>query len=145
MTITDAVGNGTGATATAAVDNGVVTAITVTARGTGYVTGGGIKKFADPLPGLCDPAVRQLPDGSQRKYIPLGVPEEKIYNDPDGKPIKADEYEIGLVQYRTKFSTDLPAHAGARLRAARDAGQRRRQPALPARRTSCSTAPRSTS
>ena len=43
------------------------------------------------------------------KYIPLGVPEEKVYNDPNGRPIKADEYEIAVVQYRTKFNSDLPA------------------------------------
>ena len=55
---------------------------------------------------------RQLPrllTSPNAKYIPLGVPEEKTYNDPNGNPIKADEYEIALVQYRTKFSSDLPA------------------------------------
>ena len=57
VTITDAVGNGTGATATATVDNGLVSAITVTAPGTGYVSGSGIRKFVDQLPGLCNPAV----------------------------------------------------------------------------------------
>ena len=35
---------------------------------------------------------------------PGAVPEAKTYN---GKV--ADEYVIGLVQYRTKFSSDLPA------------------------------------
>ena len=37
------------------------------------------------------------------------MPEEKTYDDPDGNPIKSDEYEIALIQYRTKFNTDLPA------------------------------------
>ena len=106
VTITDAVGNGSGATATAAVDNGLVSAITVTAAGTGYVTGSGIRKFVDQLPGLYNP-LSGAPTAT--KYIPLGVPEEKVYNDPTGNPIKADEYEIALVQYRTKFNSDLPA------------------------------------
>ena len=110
VTITDATGNGTGATADATVDAGAVTTIDVTAAGTGYVTGGGIKKFQDQLPMLCDPAVPgSCPTGATDKYLPLGVPQEKTYDDPDGQPIKADEYEIGLVQYRTKFNTDLPA------------------------------------
>ena len=37
------------------------------------------------------------------KYIPLGVPEAKTY---DG--VEADEYVIGLVQYKTSFSSSLP-------------------------------------
>ena len=37
------------------------------------------------------------------KYIPLAVPEAKIYNG-----VEADEYVIGLVQYRTSFSSSLP-------------------------------------
>ena len=111
MTINDATGSGSGAAATATVDAGAVTTINVTAPGTGYVSGAGIRKFVDQLPGLCDPAVAgSCPTGRHgAKYIPLGVPEEKTYNDPNGKPIKADEYVIGLVQYRTKFSSDLPA------------------------------------
>ena len=112
MTITDSVGNGSGATASATVDNGLVSAITVTAAGTGYVTGDGIKKFQDQLPMLCNPAASgpaAAPTPGTRKFLPLGVPEEKIYHDPDNKPIKSDEYEIALIQYRTKFNTDLPA------------------------------------
>ena len=113
VTVTDAINGGSGATATAAIANGTISAINVTAPGTGYVTAGGIRKFVDDLPGLCNPAVPgSCPDWHQNptaKYIPLGVPEQKNYNDPNGKPIKADEYEIGLVQYRTKFSSDLPA------------------------------------
>ena len=41
--------------------------------------------------------------GAGAKFLPLGVPETKSYK---GK--EADEYVIGLVQYRTKFSSDLP-------------------------------------
>ncbi len=68
---------------------------------------GGIKKFTDPLPGLCypggalAPAVPDCPTSG--KYIPLGVAEAKTYNG-----IEADEYVIGLVQYRTSFSSSLP-------------------------------------
>ena len=42
--------------------------------------------------------------GDANKFIPLAVPETMTYNG-----VAADQYVIGLVQYRTKFSTDLPA------------------------------------
>ena len=57
VNIYDAVGAGTGATASAAIETGSITAINVLTPGTGYVSGGGIKKFQDALPGLCDPSV----------------------------------------------------------------------------------------
>ena len=63
---------------------------------------------------------------------PSACPSEKNYNDPNGNPIKADEYEIGLVQYRTKFSTDLPAtlvRGYVQIETPANAGD---QPALPA-------------
>ena len=53
------------------------------------------------------------------------MPEEKTYNDPNGKPINADEYEIALVQYRTKFTTDLPATLVRGYVQLETAGQRR--------------------
>ncbi|HEX5642599.1 MAG TPA: hypothetical protein VFZ86_09720, partial [Thermoleophilia bacterium] len=114
VTITDSVGTGSGATATAAVNNGLISAIDVTAAGSGYVTGGGIRKFQDQLPMLCNPAVPGSCEDAAAannlgKFLPLGVPEEKTYPDPDGNPILSDEYEIGLIQYRSKFNTDLPA------------------------------------
>jgi FtsP/CotA-like multicopper oxidase with cupredoxin domain len=97
VTISDP--TGTGAAATAALDNGVISAITLTNAGSGYVTAGGIQKFTDPLPGLCVPPACP----TSGKYIPLGVPEVKTYNGA-----VADEYVIGLVQYRTSFSSSLP-------------------------------------
>ena len=76
-----------------------------------------MKKFQDELPVACNPGTTgagcpALPQqlgadaamGPANKFIPLAVPEAKTYN---GKA--ADEYVIGLVQYRTKFSSDLPA------------------------------------
>ncbi|MBP7690562.1 MAG: multicopper oxidase domain-containing protein [Anaerolineales bacterium] len=99
VTITDASGIGSGATAAATTDVGAVTAITLINGGSGYITGGGIKKFTDSLPGLCLPPACP----TTGKYIPLGVPESKIYNG-----VNADEYVIGLVQYRTSFSSSLP-------------------------------------
>lgn len=104
VTFTDP--TGTGAAATASVSAGSVTALTLTAGGTGYVTGGGIKKFTDPLPGLCDPAAGTCPDWAAdptAKAIPVGVPELRVY---DG--VEADEYVVGLVQYRANFSSSMP-------------------------------------
>ena len=37
------------------------------------------------------------------KYVPLAVPEAKMYNG-----VEADEYVIGLVQYRNYFSSSMP-------------------------------------
>ena len=78
---------------------GGVTSITLGAAGSGYLTTGGIKKFTDPLPGLCVPPACP----TTGKYIPVAVPEVKTYNG-----VEADEYVIGLVQYRTSFSSSLP-------------------------------------
>ena len=99
VNISDATGTGARASATASIDTGGVTAINLTAGGSGYISGTGIKKFVDPLPGLCVPPACP----TTGKYIPLAVPEPKKYNG-----IEADEYEIGLVQYKTSFSSNLP-------------------------------------
>jgi hypothetical protein len=108
-------GTGTGAVAQAFIDTGGVTAITVTAAGSGYMTKDGIKKFTDPLPGLCIPGSVDapcpaydptLPTEQQAKFIPAGVPEKKAYNG-----IEADEYVIVLMQYRTSFSSSLKDQA----------------------------------
>ena len=90
---------GTGASATATVNVGGVTSVSLDAAGSGYLTPGGIQKFTDLLPTLCTPPACP----SNGKYIPLGVPEVKNYNGVD-----ADEYVIGLVQYRTSFSSSMP-------------------------------------
>ena len=106
--ITDSAGIGSGAFATAAISitgTGAVTAINNDNPGSGYMTPG-IKKFVDGLPGLCNPgvAVGDIPAcPASGKYIPLAVPERKMYNG-----VEADEYVIGLVQYRTNFSSSLP-------------------------------------
>ncbi|MGW5433605.1 multicopper oxidase domain-containing protein [Streptomyces sp. NPDC004059] len=114
VTITDPTGKqGTGATANAVTDVGAILAIKVTDPGAGYLTAG-MKKFQDELPVTCDPGadgtgcpdVPQLQAPSTKpseKFIPTGVPEPV---NTSGKP--ADEYVIGLVQYLTRFSSDLP-------------------------------------
>ena len=89
---------GINASATASADFGSVTSITVTNAGSGYMTAG-MRKFIDDLPNLCVPPA--CPAGG--KYIPVAVAEPKVYNG-----VEADEYVIGLVQYRTSFSSDLP-------------------------------------
>jgi len=91
-------GNGAAATATITTSGGSVTAINIDNAGSGYMTPG-IKKFADELPNLCFPPACP----TSGKYIPVGVPEAKAYNG-----VEADEYVIGLVQYRTSFSSSLP-------------------------------------
>jgi FtsP/CotA-like multicopper oxidase with cupredoxin domain len=98
VNFSDLTGTGAGASATALVDVGAVTAINVTNAGSGYLTVG-MRKFIDNLPGMCLPPACP----TSGKYIPLGVAEPKVYNG-----IEADEYVIGLVQYRTSFSSDLP-------------------------------------
>lgn len=108
VTISDSNGGiGRGATATASVSTaGSVTSIRLTKGGSNYMTPG-IRKFTDALPGLCYPGGDPLSGiaacPSSGKYIPLAVPEEKTYNG-----VAADEYVIGLIQYRTNFSSSLP-------------------------------------
>ncbi len=102
VTINDADGNG--ATATATINAGAVTGLTLDAPGADYITPG-IKKFEDDLPLTCTPP--NCP--TTGKYLPVAVPTVKTYIDDEGTPIEADEYVIGLVQYKAKFHKDLPA------------------------------------
>lgn len=96
--INDTMGSGSGAHAFVTIGSGFIKTITIDDPGSGYMTPG-IKKFVDDLPGLCVP-----PDcPATGKYIPLAVPDMKLYNG-----VEADEYVIGLVQYRTSFSSSLP-------------------------------------
>ncbi len=105
VSINDAVNPPTSfAIATATVDTGGVVLITVTNPGSGYVSQGGIKKFTDPLPGLCAPP--NCPTDPTAKYIPLAVADQ-AWTDGTNTHTDADAYEIAVVQYRTNFSSSL--------------------------------------
>ncbi len=118
VTISDAYGTGTGATASATVVGGVITGI-VFAGGTNYsdpvvtiedstgtgalamatiggALAGGIRKFMDSLPGLT--AANQNNLG---QYIPVAIPDTTSFPG-------ADYYEIELGEYSEKLHTDLP-------------------------------------
>jgi len=74
---------GIGALAHATVTAGGVTSIDILDSGSGYITGGGMEKFIDALPLLCDPlgALGPVcpdytnPLNANAKYIPVGVPD----------------------------------------------------------------------
>ncbi|WP_307845011.1 multicopper oxidase domain-containing protein [Actinotalea solisilvae] len=102
VTVSDPAGVGTGASATSHTDVGAVTSFQVLTPGAGYLTPG-MRKFQTELPLPCDPAGAGCPTDPAAKFLPVAVPEAKTY---DG--VEADEYVIGLVQYRTSFSVDLP-------------------------------------
>ena len=88
-------GGGSGATATAALSN-AVGSVTLGSGGAGYTTGG-IRKFVDELPGLGRTGSNLL-----GQYLSVAVPDTTTYPG-------SDYYEIGLIQYRQKLSSDLPA------------------------------------
>jgi FtsP/CotA-like multicopper oxidase with cupredoxin domain len=123
-------GGGTGATATARVTNGVVTAVVLTNAGTGY-TAAPTVTLSDPHPratGAVVVATVTTTGGTQvvtatggiRKfidslpglgpsaannlgqYIPVAVPDTNTYPG-------CDYYEIGLVQFTEKMHTDINA------------------------------------
>ncbi len=116
VAITDAPGGiGAGATAKAYILRGAITNIALTVKGSGYVTQGGIKKFYDTLPKLCNPAVAGSCDAAKNnlgQFIPLGVPDTTTFGATfatDGTPIPAsDYYVIALVEYRKRMSSSLP-------------------------------------
>ena len=106
---TEAGASGFGATATALTDVGAVTAIDILTPGTDYVTTGGIKKFQDGLPLLCDPSVAgSCTPTNLGQYMPLGVPDTTTF-------AGTDYYVIALVQHREQMNSSLPA-AGTLLR-----------------------------
>jgi len=96
VTIADAAGTGSGATATATFQRGGVVSITVSNPGSGYVTPGGIRKFVDTLPGLGPTAANNL-----GQYIPVGQPDITTFPG-------ADYYEIAVVEYQEQMHSDLP-------------------------------------
>ena len=68
----------------------------------GTVTGG-LRKFIDSLPGLGPSGANNL-----QQFIPTGIPDVTTYS-------TNDYYEIGLVEYRERMHSDLPA-AGTKIR-----------------------------
>ena len=94
VTITDP--TGTGALATAMLDNGIISAITLKDPGSGYLLPGGIRKFVDTLPGLGASGENNL-----GQYIPVAVPDTTTFEN-------ADYYEIAVVDYEEQMHSDLP-------------------------------------
>ncbi|MCJ7551347.1 MAG: multicopper oxidase domain-containing protein, partial [Anaerolineae bacterium] len=103
---------GSGAMATAIIDVGAVTTITLTAPGTGYLTAGGIKKFQDGLPLLCNPSVAgSCVPNNLGQYLPLAVPDTTTFLGDPTRP-DADYYVIALVQVRERMSSSLHPQPG---------------------------------
>jgi len=110
VAITDPSPAAAGASATAAINAGLVTAINLTAGGSGYITAGGMKKFQDGLPGLCNPSVAgSCVANNLGQYIPLAVPDTTTFTTANGFAADADYYAIALVQHRERMSSSLPA------------------------------------
>ncbi len=63
----------------------------------GAITGGGIHKFVDTLPGLTSAGANNL-----GQYIPVAVPDTTTYPG-------SDYYVIALMEYSEKMHSDLPA------------------------------------
>ena len=72
---------------------------------------GGIKKFVDGLPMLCDPSIAgdcASAANNLGQYIPLAVPDQSTFTVDNGFQDDADYYVIALVQHREKMSSSLP-------------------------------------
>ncbi len=110
VTISDLTGTGAGASATAVTDIGAITAISLTAAGSGYVTTGGIKKFQDGLPVLCDPTLgwNNCTNNNLGQHIPIAVPDTTTFSTANGFALDADYYVIAVVQHRERMSSSLP-------------------------------------
>jgi len=76
VTISDPNPNAVLATATAVLDNGVISTITLKKGGSGYLTSGGIRKFVDTLPGLSPSGANNLDStsggGARHHNLPRG-------------------------------------------------------------------------
>ncbi len=113
VTISDQ-GGGSGATATATVSAGGIGEIVVTNPGSGYITSGGMQKFQNELPMLCNPSVKEpsatgycVPN-NLGQYLPLAVPDTTTFTRAKGFDLNADYYVIALVQHREQMHSDLP-------------------------------------
>ncbi len=76
---------------------------------------GGIKKFVDTLPGLCDPSVAGSCTAAANnlgQYIPLAVPDQTTFTAANGHGPDADYYVIALVQHRERMSSSLHPSPG---------------------------------
>jgi FtsP/CotA-like multicopper oxidase with cupredoxin domain len=102
--ISDLTGTGSGAHATAIVNAGAVTGIINLVPGTDYITAGGIKKFQDGLPVLCNPTLGwdNCTDNNLGQHIPIAVADTTTFPG-------ADYYVIALVQTREQMNSSLPA------------------------------------
>ena len=105
VTITDATNpdlvnpdKGASALATVAA-GGSVTSIAITNAGAGYLTPG-LQKFVDTLAVLGSPLLGAATLNTLGQYIPVGIADDSYAG--------ADYYEIGLVQYRQQFHSQLP-------------------------------------
>ena len=78
----------------------------------GVTVTGGIQKFKDGLPGLCDPALPGNCEAARNnlgQYIPLAVPDSTTFTKAAGFADDADYYVIAVVQHRERMSSSLPA------------------------------------
>ncbi|MRR35967.1 hypothetical protein EG829_15085, partial [bacterium] len=81
----------------------------------GVAVTGGIKKFQDGLPGLCDPSVAGSCDAAKNnlgQYIPLAVADTTTFTKANGFADDADYYVIALVQHRERMSSSLHPSPG---------------------------------
>ena len=118
---------GAGAAATAALDNGVISAITLKRPGAGYITPGGIKKFVDTLPGLTPAGANNL-----GQYIPMAVPDKTTFANADYYVIarhaasRADELEPPPTLLRSTFSSRRASCPASTSRSSRTTSTARR-------------------
>ncbi len=97
VTVTDQNnGPGQGALASATASSGTITDVANLVGGSGYVTGGGIRKFVDTLPGLGPTGANDL-----GQYLPIAQPDTTTFPG-------ADFYVIAVVQHREQMHSDLP-------------------------------------